>query len=121
MSSQHAQRPGRNRRGITGGWHALTWWNLAWLMMLFFAPLFDPAGAGFGWAIGGLLLVVFVPLYLAIEHRPGPLRRWGPHLTAALGLAAVPFNAGAAVLLVYAAAFAGSYMPRRDATRWLVA
>ena len=89
-------------------------------MMLAFGPLFDPAAGAVEWGVVALVLAVFVPLYLAVERRPGRLRAWAPLLTALIGVAAIPVNAGASVLFVYAAAFAGSYMPRREATRWLL-
>lgn len=100
-------------------WSGSTLWTLAWLSIMVFQPLFDPDNRPLQFAVAAVVITLFVPLYLAVELRPGPLRRWAPAITTGLGVLAVPINSGASVLLVYAAGFAGSHLPRRAATRWL--
>lgn len=99
-------------------WSGATLWTLFWLSMLVYQPIFDDRNRPLQFVVAAAVAVLFVPLYLAVELRDGPVRRWGPAATTVLAVLAVPFNSGASVLLVYAAGFAGSYLPRRAATRW---
>ena len=105
--------------GSPRSWSAATLWTLFWLSMLFFQPVFDDRDRPLQWAVAATVVVLFVPFYLAVELRDGPARRWAAPATTLLAVAAVPFNSGASVLLVYAAGFAGSYLSRRSAVRWL--
>lgn len=101
-------------------WRSSSPWYLAYLGMLVFQPVFDPTTGWFEWAAAGALVAVFVPLYLAAGRWEGRARHWAAVASTALGVLAMPVNSGASVLFVYAAAFAGSYLPRPAATRWLV-
>jgi two-component system, NarL family, sensor histidine kinase DesK len=91
-------------------------WALCYLGFLAFQPAYVPTW--WGWTLAVAIVAVFVPLYVAVEWRPGRLRRWSHVIATGMGVVAVPFNSGATILFVYAAAFAGSYLPRRTAMLW---
>jgi two-component system, NarL family, sensor histidine kinase DesK len=99
-------------------WRTSDWWYLGFLIMLVFQPMFDPGAGVREWLLTAGVVLVFVPLYVLVGARPGPLRRGSPQLATLLGLATFPFNGGASVLLVYASAFAAAYRSRRVAVRW---
>jgi two-component system, NarL family, sensor histidine kinase DesK len=99
-------------------WPAATWWTLIWLSALLYQPALDPTSGPLQYLVGVVVIVVFVGFYLYVERHDGRLHRWAPAITTALALAATPLNGGANVLLVYAAAFAGSWVSRPQAIRW---
>lgn len=107
---------------MTGGraraWRAVTVWHLVWLLNIVVAVLVDPGAGVVEWVVSVGVVVAFVPYYLAVQHGPPRRQRHAPVVAAALAAAAMPVNAGASVLLVYAAAFAGGYRPRREAVWW---
>ncbi len=102
-------------------WRAASLWYLLFLGYLFFAPVFDPAAGVLHWAVTIGSVVAFVAFFAYTQVRPAPAAHRSPALVTALGLIVLPFNGGATVYFVYAAAFAGSLLPRRVATRWMVA
>lgn len=102
----------------TRRWGAATLWNLAWLLNLLYQPLLDPTDPPVQWTIVVVIVVVFLPIYLGAELRPGQLRCWAPTLITALAVVAIPQNAGASVLLAYVAAMVGAGRSREVALRW---
>lgn len=110
----------RTRRASGSRWRTSGWWYLAFLANLLFQPLFNPDTGAFEWVVVAAAVIVYVPLFLRVVLVGGRLARWAPHLSAAIGLAVFPFNGGATVFMVYAAAFAGAQYSRRVAYRWFV-
>ncbi|MCO1655832.1 sensor histidine kinase [Pseudonocardia humida] len=102
-------------------WSPTTFFTLFWTVTLLYVPLFDPTPQPVVFVIGALAMAVYVPFYLAVDLRPGPLREYGEWLTTGLALLVTPFNPGGAILLVYAGGIAGNHRSRRVAMRWLVA
>ncbi|HEX7307275.1 sensor histidine kinase [Lentzea sp.] len=96
------------------------WFHLLYLGNLLWAPVFDPGAGWVDWALVVGVVVLFVPLYVLSGHRPELVRWWCLVPTVVLGSLVTPFNTGAAVLFVYAAAFAGLTESRRVAMRWFV-
>lgn len=95
-------------------------WYLVYLCIMLFQPLGAPDTGRLDWAVLAGVWAVYVPLYLWVETRPGWLRDHADVLSLIIGVLAMPVNAGASVLLVYAAAFAGGYRDRTVALRWFV-
>src|SRR4051812_6173814 len=91
-------------------------WPLCYLGFVFFQPAFAPTPWGWPLAVG--ITIVTSALWIEIEWIDGPVRRWGHIAMTALAAAVLPFNSGASVVLVYAAACAGAYLPRRTARHW---
>jgi two-component system, NarL family, sensor histidine kinase DesK len=90
--------------------------------MLVFQPAFDPNSGAFAWAVTGLTVALFVPLYLvAVRGSSAWWDRWSPLASVLLAGVVFPVNSGATVLLVYAASFVGGTRDRRTAYRWFVA
>ncbi len=102
-------------------WPAVDLWALVWLSSLVYALFFDPGATVLLWVLSVLLMLGYAAFHLVVTLRPSRLRRWAPWLATAIAVAFTPFNAGAAILLVYAAAVVGSFHPRRVAMRWFVA
>ena len=98
------------------GW--TEWVYLAYLSILIFQPFGSPDTSAADWLIVVIIVALFVPMYAAGVLRPDS-QRWLIGPTVALGIAAVPFNSGATVLFVYAAAFAAETQSRRATIRWL--
>jgi two-component system sensor histidine kinase DesK len=96
------------------------WLHLIYLGNLLWAPIFDPAADWVDWALVAVVVVAFVPMYVLAWRRPDRVRWWCLVPTVVLGALTTPFNAGAAVLFVYAGAFAGLAESRRVAMRWFV-
>jgi two-component system sensor histidine kinase DesK len=92
--------------------------NLAWLLNLVYQPLLDPGDPVRNWAVVAGVVAVFLPIYLGATAGAEPLRRRAPVLISGLAVLAMPFNVGASVLLVYAAAFVGADRSRAVAVRW---
>ena len=101
-------------------WPAVDLWSLVWLAALIYSPLLDPTATTALYLSSAVLTLAYIVFYLAVTLRPGPLRRWSPWITTAVAAVVVPINAGAAVLLIYAAALVGSFRPRRAALTWFV-
>jgi two-component system, NarL family, sensor histidine kinase DesK len=100
-------------------WSSLRWsslWYLVFLGYLAVPPLFDPSVAA--WAVAVASGTVFAAFWLRAQVRPAP--PWSALAVTLLGVAVVPVNGGGTVFFVYAAAFAGSMMPRPVALRWFV-
>ncbi|MFI6098050.1 sensor histidine kinase [Lentzea sp. NPDC051213] len=96
------------------------WFHLLYLGNLLWAPIFDPATNWADWVLVAVVAAAFIPMYVLAWQRPD-LVRWRCLVpTVVLGALATPFNTGAAVLFVYAAAFAGLAESRRVAMRWFV-
>jgi len=104
---------------------------LFYLVFLGLQPLFDPDTTWRTWALVGLLVAVFLPVY-GFTHRVIEARPWfwqrgvpgamvGIAIMAALTLAGATFNTGASVFAIYAGAAAGRLRPRQHALRTLVA
>ncbi len=91
------------------GWTPLVW--LIWLGFFFVQPGFD--GAGWKeWLAAALGASVFLVLYFAAYWVEGRRRLWIVAAITLLGVGFAPFNGGAAVFFVYAAAlvpFTGDY------------
>ncbi|MGP4021565.1 sensor histidine kinase [Saccharopolyspora sp. 5N708] len=96
------------------------WVHLVYLANLLWSPVFDPGSTWLDWLLVAGVVVVFVPMYAVVWLRPTRARWWCTVPTALLGAAVTPFNSGAAVLFVYAAAFAGVSESRRNALRWFI-
>ncbi|SER75519.1 two-component system, NarL family, sensor histidine kinase DesK [Lentzea xinjiangensis] len=97
---------------------ASRWFHLLYLGNLLWSVVFDPATDWVDWALVAVVVVAFVPMYVLAWRRPELVRRWCLVPTVVLGALVTPFNTGAAVLFVYAAAFAGLAESRRVAMRW---
>ncbi|WP_112267776.1 sensor histidine kinase [Lentzea terrae] len=96
------------------------WFHLFYLGNLLWAPVFDPDTGWVDWVLVAGVVAAFVPMYVLAWQRPS-LVRWRCTVpTVVLGALVTPFNTGAAVLFVYAAAFAGLSESRRLAMRWFV-
>ena len=91
-------------------------WPLCYLGFVFFQPAFAPTPWGWPLAVG--IAVLTSALWIEIEWVDGAVRRWGHVAMTVLAVSVVLFNSGASVLLVYAAACAGAYLPRRSARHW---
>ena len=98
-----------------------SFWYLLFLGYLYFQPAFDPTAGVLQWAVAVGSTVLFLAFTAHNAVRPPPPGHWAPALVTALGVLVVPVNAGGTVFFVYAAAVAGSLLPRPAATRWLVA
>jgi two-component system, NarL family, sensor histidine kinase DesK len=101
-------------------WWSSQWWYLGYLLMLVFQPAFDPSSGVREWVVTIVSGTVFVALYAAVILRPRRFGRFGAPAAVVLALLTYPFNTGASVYLVFAAAFAASVGPRRLAMRWFV-
>jgi two-component system, NarL family, sensor histidine kinase DesK len=113
MSEPHTAIHGHDDRSATAQWY-----YLAFLSMLLFQPVFDPNATTLSWVVTAGAILVFAPLYVAVQRHDGALRRAAPWLTVALAVSVFWFNGGATVFLVYAAAFVGTFRPRPVAYRW---
>ena len=82
---------------------------------------FDPDATTSDWGLAGAIAIGYVPLYLYGERCQGQRRIWVVSATLVLGMVFTPFNSGAAVLFIYAAAFSGWIEPAAVARRWLAA
>ena len=87
------------------------WWWLGFLSIVVFQPSFDPDATTSDWVLAGAIAVGYVPLYLYGERCQGQRRLWVVSATLVLGMVFTPFNSGAAVLFIYAAAFSGWIEP----------
>ncbi|MFD9698380.1 sensor histidine kinase [Lentzea sp. NPDC059081] len=96
------------------------WFHLLYLGNLLWSPVFDTGAGWVDWALVAVVAVIFVPLYVLSWLRADLVRWWCLVPTVVLGSLVTPFNTGAAVLFVYAAAFAGLVESRRVAMRWFV-
>jgi len=100
---------------------------LAYLVFLFFQPIFDSSTTDWTWLATGAMIVAFIPMYLWTFPRLGTepylwsreRRRPGSVLgilgMVLLGVMSVPVNSGATAFLIYAGAASGGLEPRRRA------
>jgi two-component system sensor histidine kinase DesK len=95
------------------------WWWLLFLGFVLLQPAFDPDSSWVDWALAAGIIVVYVPIYLYEQCRPGGVRERAVVLTLLLGVVTTQFNAGASGLFIFAAAFAGAVGPPERARRWL--
>jgi two-component system sensor histidine kinase DesK len=95
-------------------------WSLVWLLYLIYPPLFDDTTPGWVFAFGVVVAILYAAFYLAVILRPSPLSRCADVATTVLAVLVTPFNAGGAILLIYAAGHSGASRPRRIALRWFV-
>jgi two-component system sensor histidine kinase DesK len=97
--------------------------HLVWLLYAFMQPLFDPEFGALGWALTGLALTLFLPVYLWAWRRgaAGGVKgaAKGALTMAFLGLIFSPFNVGISGFFIYAAAVAGYLEPPRRAAHLL--
>jgi two-component system sensor histidine kinase DesK len=91
-------------------------WPLCYLGFVFLQPAFAPTPWGWPLALG--IAVATSALWIEIEWVDGTARRWGHIAMTVLAVPVLMFNSGASVILVYAAACAGAYLPRRSARHW---
>lgn len=106
-------------RPPTGARYVRYLW-LVYLGTLVFQPAFDPAASVLDWVVVGVLVAVFLPLYLAATSRA--MSPQGPRTPlplaagmALLGLLGSLVNSGASVFVVYAAAIVAYLEPVRRA------
>lgn len=113
-AGEHTARPRRER-----SWrrHAV-WVHLVYLAIPAFQPAFDPDAGWASWLLYGVLLAIFVPLYVAEMLRPRNTRLRFIIPVVVLGAVTSPFNPGMGVLFVYAAAAAAITEQPRVAFRW---
>ncbi|MEU3271477.1 sensor histidine kinase [Saccharomonospora sp. NPDC006951] len=96
------------------------WIHLIYLVNLLWGPIFDRGSGVADWALVAGIVIVFLPMYAASWRWPSRARWIGTVPTTVLAALTTPFNAGAAILFVYAAAFAGFSESRRTALRWFI-
>jgi len=102
-------------RGIAFGWiHTI------YLAIPLFQPLFDPVSDGWDWAIAIGIAVLGGVLYFVSLLRVDLARWYSAVPLTVLAVATMPLNAGASVLLVYAASAAGRVENRANAIRWFI-
>ncbi len=94
---------------------------LVYLGALAFQPAFDPASGIVDWLVVGVLVAIFVPLYLLCFHTDQRGHLLIVAGMAALGLVGSLWNSGAGVFLIYAAAAAAWIEPPRRAIQTIAA
>ena len=99
--------------------HTMDWWWAAFLVFILFQPAFTPDATVVDWLVAGGIIALYLPVYLDGIRRPPDERITSVVATLLLGVVATPFNSGASVLFVFAAAFAGSFDPPARARRWV--
>jgi len=97
------------------GW--LPYGYLLYLSFFLTYPLAAHAG-GLTWALTGLALLIFLPLYFLSYWVDGAKLLWVVAAMTALGVVYAPFNPGASVFFIYAAA-AGAFA-RKGRTGWII-
>ncbi|HEY2694939.1 MAG TPA: sensor histidine kinase [Pseudonocardiaceae bacterium] len=99
------------------------WVYLGYLLFVLAQPYFAPNTAWWEWPLAITICAATVVLYaVAVLSAPSRGHLWFSILPlTAIGALATPFNTGASVLLIYAAAAAGNTQTRRDAIRCFVA
>ncbi|MDA3629242.1 sensor histidine kinase [Saccharopolyspora sp. WRP15-2] len=96
------------------------WGHLIYLANLLWLPVFSPTATWVDWTLVAVVVVLFLPMYAVAWQRPDRARWTSTVPTVLLGALVTPFNSGAAVLFVYAAAIAGFTESRRAALRWFI-
>jgi two-component system sensor histidine kinase DesK len=96
------------------------WLNLVYLALLVFQPAFDPRAGWGDWALVLGTIVTTIILFAVTLGRQRRIRWWFTVPVTVLGFVVSPFNTGATVLYVYAAASAGLSESRRTALRWFI-
>ncbi|MCU1681353.1 MAG: desK1 [Amycolatopsis sp.] len=97
------------------------WITMIYLLIMVFQPVFDPTTRPWRWYLAAALIAAGAALVLVGQRWPEHARWASTIPLAALSVAAMPLNTGAAILLVYAAGSAGRTETRRDAIRWFAA
>jgi len=87
------------------GWTPYAW--LVYLIIFWFGPIFSPHTTPREWALTALATAVFLPLYFWGYWLAGRKALIPAGLIALLGIICAPFNFGASVFFVYAAAYLG--------------
>lgn len=91
--------------------------HLMHLVHLGWQPGFDPQASWVDWLVVGVIIALYVPLYVASYHPSPRVTRRVLWATTGLALAATLVNVGASVLFVYAGVTA-AYLYGRQAIRW---
>ncbi len=94
--------------------HLLYVANMGWQLA------FNPESRWVEYAFAVALALAFLPLFVLSYHPDTDVRWRATRVTPLLGLLGTPFNVGASVFFVYAAAMGTSARPRRGALRWMV-
>ncbi|HEX3792132.1 MAG TPA: sensor histidine kinase [Pseudonocardiaceae bacterium] len=118
MSTDLTGEPGPAQTPDRPWGRTYAWLNLVYLALLVFQPAFDPQAGRADWALVIGTVVITIALFAGTFARPGRARWWFTVPVTVLGLVVSPFNTGATVLYVYAAASAGLSESRRTAFRW---
>jgi two-component system sensor histidine kinase DesK len=96
------------------------WLYLGYLLFVLAQPFFSPDRSWWEWPLAITVCAVTVVLYgIALLRGYSARHIWSSIVPmTVVGALAAPFNTGASVLFVYAAAAAGNTQPRRVARRW---
>ncbi|HEX3779701.1 MAG TPA: histidine kinase [Pseudonocardiaceae bacterium] len=115
------QKPVETRSEQTAVLRRLRTWDWLYLGYLVFPlaqPMFTPHASGWNWGLAIGICVATAGLFAVAVIAPARSLWWSLVPMAVLGTLTTPFNAGASVLFIYAAAGAGGSRPRREALRW---
>ena len=99
------------------------WLYLGYLLFVLVQPYFTPDPSWWEWPLAIAVCVITILLYgLALLRGRSPGHIWTSIVPmAVIGTAATPFNTGASMLFIYAAAATGNTLPRHIALRWFAA
>lgn len=98
----------------------VSWIYLIYLANMVWQPLFDEGSDARDWAVIAVVVVLFVPLWVAVRTADRRRRRRLVAAMVVLGVLATTLNVGASVVLVFAAA-AVAPLGDEESLRWLVA
>lgn len=111
---------GMSWRAFTVPRRSAVW--LVYLSIMVFQPLFDTNATWVDWALSGLVILAFLPVYGWTDRyacarpyfwrgQPGGL--FGIAIMLAMGVLLAPINAGTSVFFIYASAIGALIRPRR--------